>query len=109
MEACDGIVLATPECYEPEAIAALRDWLAETSRPIYAIGPLIPSGAQAAAFEKLQSSDAAKVESFLDAKLASHGEHSVLYVSLTFLRAGETSLTYMLPDILRNHLLSIRA
>ncbi|TFY54047.1 hypothetical protein EVJ58_g9090 [Rhodofomes roseus] len=81
MEACDGIVLATPECYEIEAIAALRDWLAGSSRPIYACGPLIPSGAQAVAFEKLQSSDAAKVESFLHAKLTSHGEHSVLYIS----------------------------
>ncbi|KAH9828759.1 uncharacterized protein C8Q71DRAFT_719010, partial [Rhodofomes roseus] len=81
MEACDGIVLATPECYETEAIAALRDWLAGSSRLIYACGPLIPSGVQAVAYEKLQSSDAAKVESFLHAKLASHGEHSVLYIS----------------------------
>ncbi|KAH9927773.1 uncharacterized protein B0H18DRAFT_1118302 [Fomitopsis serialis] len=78
---CDGLLIASPECYEPEAVAALRDWMAESSRPVYACGPLIPSGARAVAFEKLQGSEAAKVESFLDAKLASHGQHSVLYVS----------------------------
>ncbi|KAH9833566.1 uncharacterized protein C8Q71DRAFT_860354 [Rhodofomes roseus] len=81
MAECDGLVFAGPECYEPEAIATLRDWLAESSRPVYACGPLIPSGAQAAAFEKLEGSDATKVESFLDAKVASHGKHTVLYIS----------------------------
>lgn len=81
--ACDGLVVAGPECLEPEAIAALRDWFAETSRPVYACGPLIPHGAQAVAFEKAQSPEASKIESFLDAKLASHGDHSVIYVGIT--------------------------
>ena len=80
--ACDGLVCAVPECFEPEAIATLREWFAETSRPVYACGPLIPHGAQAAAFEKAQSPEAAKIESFLDAKLASHGDHSVIYVGI---------------------------
>lgn len=82
LAACDGIVVAGPECFEPEGVAALRDWFAETSRPVYACGPLIPHGPQAAAFEKAQSPEASKIESFLDAKLASHGDNSVIYVGI---------------------------
>ncbi|KZT72409.1 glycosyltransferase family 1 protein [Daedalea quercina L-15889] len=78
---CDGLILAGPECYEPEAVAALRDWFAESSRPVYACGPLIPHGPQAVSFERQQSPEAAKIEGFLDAMLASHGDNSVIYVS----------------------------
>ena len=68
----------------------LRGWIAETNRPLYAIGPLIPPG-----FGENKLSDVAKkmeVESstngnefqtFLDKTLQSHGKHSVLFVSHT--------------------------
>lgn len=91
--ACDGIVFAGPECFEPEGIAALREWFAESSRPVYACGPLIPHGTQAAAFEKAQSPEAAKIESFLNAKLASHGDHSVIYVGFVPCSLAGYSLT----------------
>lgn len=43
IETIDGLILTSPEVYEPTVIADTRDWLAEKGRSVWAIGPLMPS------------------------------------------------------------------
>lgn len=80
----DGVFLFTPETYEPEAVAAMKGWFAETGRSAYVCGPLLPSAskATAAANEKRQSKEASEIQEFLDATLKTSGENSLLYVGL---------------------------
>ncbi|KZT67341.1 glycosyltransferase family 1 protein [Daedalea quercina L-15889] len=80
LSGCDGIILASPECYEREATATLREWFASTSRSVYACGPLVGQPSSIGSTEKQQPSTA-PVEEFLFAIMASHGERSLLYVS----------------------------
>ena len=79
----DGALLTTPEPYEPDAVAACREWFAQTGRPVYGVGPVLPSASKATvtAGEKKQSNDATKVQAFLDNVLETDGPQSVLYVS----------------------------
>ncbi|KAH9858632.1 UDP-Glycosyltransferase/glycogen phosphorylase [Lenzites betulinus] len=77
----DGVLLFSSESYEPEAVAAVKAWYAETSRAAYVVGPLHPSGSQAAASEKKQSKEAGEVQALLDSTLKASGEHSLLYIS----------------------------
>ncbi|KAH9927679.1 uncharacterized protein B0H18DRAFT_932440 [Fomitopsis serialis] len=79
VNACDGIILASPECYEPETTAALQKWMAETSRSVYCAGPMIASGMRAITIEKEQSEDAAEIDDFLESILRRRGERSLLY------------------------------
>ncbi len=67
--------------YSPEAAKAVRAWFAERKGRIYYAGPLIPHGKDAEANELKQSQQSEKIVRFLDEKLASHGERSVIYVS----------------------------
>lgn len=78
--ACDGVILASPPCYEPETAAALREWMAETSRAVYCVGPMVPRGPQAETVEKAQTASADAVEDFLASTLKGRGERSLLYV-----------------------------
>ena len=80
----DGALLTTPEPYEPDAVAACREWFAQTGRPVYGVGPVLPSASKATvtAGEKKQSNDATKVQAFLDNVLETDGPQSVLYVSM---------------------------
>ncbi|OSX64471.1 glycosyltransferase family 1 protein [Postia placenta MAD-698-R-SB12] len=78
--ACDGVILATSDCYEPETTAALKKHFAQTSRSVHLCGPMIPCGAQARALEGEQCRDTVEIEDFLESTLSSHGERSVLYV-----------------------------
>lgn len=80
--ACDGVILATSDCYEPETTAALKEHFAQTSRSVHLCGPMIPGGAQARALEGEQCRDTVEIEDFLESTLSSHGERSVLYFSL---------------------------
>ena len=74
--------LITPEPYEPVAVAAVREWYAETNRPVYVCGPLLPeSGSHAAKHEQKQSKESTEIQEFLDTHLKISGEKSVLYVS----------------------------
>ncbi|KAF8583155.1 glycosyltransferase family 1 protein [Ramaria rubella] len=41
---CDGFLAVSSPVFEAESLNAMRAWLAETNRPIYAIGPLMPPG-----------------------------------------------------------------
>ncbi|KAI0631466.1 UDP-Glycosyltransferase/glycogen phosphorylase [Trametes polyzona] len=81
LESTDGAFLITAEPYEPEAVAAAKSWYAETGRPAYVCGPLLPpSSATAVEKEKQQSKEAGEIQEFLDATLKTDGEKSLLYV-----------------------------
>ncbi|EIW63121.1 UDP-Glycosyltransferase/glycogen phosphorylase [Trametes versicolor FP-101664 SS1] len=81
LEASDGVLLFSSETFEPGAVAAVRAWYAETSRPAYICGPLLPSGSQAATNEKKLSAEAEEIQTLLDTTLKTSGEHSLLYIS----------------------------
>jgi hypothetical protein len=68
----------------------MRKWLGETSRPVYAVGPLLPpgfgdSGLSHAAkqMDIASSQNGGEFQTFLDDMLKSHGERSVIYVNHT--------------------------
>lgn len=77
---CDGVIMSTPECYEPQTLTAIRDLFARTSRSIWVCGPLLATSEQALAQEREQSSKALEIEEFMDSILSSHGKHSLVYV-----------------------------
>ncbi|KAH8103112.1 UDP-Glycosyltransferase/glycogen phosphorylase [Cristinia sonorae] len=81
--ACDGIILASPEPYEPEAVAATRAWFAEDNRETWALGPLLPSMAtkEAIAGEEALSESFGQIKKFLDDAQTNYGDRSVLYIS----------------------------
>ncbi|KAI0371040.1 UDP-Glycosyltransferase/glycogen phosphorylase [Pilatotrama ljubarskyi] len=82
LESCDGTFLMSPQSYEPDAVAAVRQWYAETSRQVYVCGPLLPpQTATAAENEKKQSKVSAEIQEFLDKTLKTAGERSLLYMS----------------------------
>ncbi|PIL25702.1 hypothetical protein GSI_11452 [Ganoderma sinense ZZ0214-1] len=83
LEAVDGILLATPDSYEHEAVAVMKEWFMETSRPAYVCGPLLPSASKLVAemYEMEESDSSEEVKWFLDAALARFGPHSLLYIS----------------------------
>ncbi|RDX55144.1 UDP-Glycosyltransferase/glycogen phosphorylase [Lentinus brumalis] len=77
----DGMVTFDAADYSPEAAKAVRAWFAERKRRIYYAGPLIPHGRDAEANELKQSQQSDKIVRFLEERLASHGENSVIYIS----------------------------
>ncbi|KAI0743898.1 UDP-Glycosyltransferase/glycogen phosphorylase [Daedaleopsis nitida] len=91
----DGVVLFTPECYEPEAVAGVRAWFAETGRPVYTAGPLLPSASQATANanEVKLSAEGSAFQTFLDETLKTSGEKSLIYISF-----GSMFWPLMTPD-----------
>ncbi|KAI0371038.1 UDP-Glycosyltransferase/glycogen phosphorylase [Pilatotrama ljubarskyi] len=80
-EASDGVFLFTAEPFEPEAVAAVKAWYGETSRPAYLCGPLLPSSSQAATHEKRLAQGAEEIQALLDSALRTSGERSLLYIS----------------------------
>lgn len=110
-EALDGMIITTPEVYEPHAITATKDWFAETSRFVWAIGPLqtFSEGKQAIFNEEAQSERSQDIRKHLDSAFSDYGEHSVLYVgspipSLCFLLSSE----FQMVDRLRFGCLATR-
>ncbi|KAH9851322.1 UDP-Glycosyltransferase/glycogen phosphorylase [Lenzites betulinus] len=82
LETCDGMFLGTPEPYERDAVAAVKKWYAESGRPAYLCGPLIPpKSATVIAREKEQSADSTQIQDFLDSILETAGEKSLLYIT----------------------------
>lgn len=75
------MVLATADALEPEGVAEIKGWFAETSRKAYAVGPLFPMDASASAGEKVQSNESSEIDQFLIRILETHGPKSLLYVS----------------------------
>lgn len=79
---CDGFMVNSPECFEPEAIDAFRKWFVDTNRQFFVVGPLLPPiSKQATENEKKMSAKSKDIVTFLDTTLKTHGEKSVLYVS----------------------------
>ncbi|PSR79624.1 hypothetical protein PHLCEN_2v6925 [Hermanssonia centrifuga] len=80
---CDGILVATPDCFEStESLAALRTWFAETSREVYTVGPMLPpSGKNATVNEKKQSANPEEIDEFMGQTLKTHGKQSLVYIS----------------------------
>ena len=78
-----GMIIASPEVYEPVAIAAMKKWWGEMQRQVWVIGPLMPSPSreEAIAGEEAQSASFGEIKQFMDKTLSSHGEISMLYVS----------------------------
>jgi hypothetical protein len=107
---CDGFLSISSAAYDQKALEAVRAWLRETNRPVYAIGPLIPPG-----FGDNQLSDTAKqmeidssangreFQAFLDKTLTTHGKHSLIFVSHT--RTGNSMGGWlMFPNVPRSPL-----
>ncbi|KAI9066602.1 glycosyltransferase family 1 protein [Trametes sanguinea] len=78
---CDGAVVATPESYEREAVAETRKLFNEIQKPVYVVGPLQASGAQAIELEREQAPQAKEIEAFLDKTLKDFGDRTLLYIS----------------------------
>ncbi|RDX50057.1 UDP-Glycosyltransferase/glycogen phosphorylase [Lentinus brumalis] len=84
VETADGAILFTPESYEPEAVKAFKGWFAESGRPAYVSGPLLPSASKKTAneCEKKLSKESAEIQEFLEKTLKTSGEKSLIYISL---------------------------
>ena len=82
-ELCNGLIVTSPEAYEPVTITATKEWWGEMKRKVWAIGPLMPSPSskEAVAGEEAQSANFNEIKQFMNKILSSHGEHSMLYVS----------------------------
>ncbi|KAH8085453.1 hypothetical protein BXZ70DRAFT_561619 [Cristinia sonorae] len=84
-EKSDGMLIMTPEAYEPAAVAATKEWFAESKRPVWAVGPLISSvttrneGTMSGKDVRSESVDT--VTKFMDDTLATHGERTMIYIS----------------------------
>ena len=73
----DGIITFDAAEYTPDTTKQLRAFFKETGRAIYYAGPLMPQGKEDASKDPRSE----KILKFLDEKLASHGERSIIYVS----------------------------
>ena len=93
MKECDAFIYNTCSALEPEAIDATRQWLKESGRTLYTIGPICPwpdttfesSTRSLLGTEHEISENGIPVRVFMDRILASHGENSLIYVSLLIL------------------------
>jgi hypothetical protein len=81
---CQGIVMTTDPCCNKAGIDAIEDWMTSGNLPrkVYSIGPQLPAivSASPAKSDLSQSPQAQEIVTFLDTKLDSHGERSVVYV-----------------------------
>ncbi|KAL1942098.1 hypothetical protein VTO73DRAFT_6628 [Trametes versicolor] len=78
----DGIVTFDAADYQPKATNGIREFYAEKGTgKVFFAGPLLPSGSQAVSNEKVLAHNGNGVMDFLDEKLKSKGERSVLYLS----------------------------
>ncbi|RPD61324.1 UDP-Glycosyltransferase/glycogen phosphorylase [Lentinus tigrinus ALCF2SS1-6] len=73
----DGIITFDAADYAPEITKQLRSYFEETGRKIYYAGPLIPEGEE----DTSKDPRSEKISKFLEEKLVSHGERSVIYIS----------------------------
>ncbi|KAJ3487414.1 hypothetical protein NLI96_g3561 [Meripilus lineatus] len=82
LEKCDGLIMTTPEEYEPEAIADFKTWFSKTSRSVYHLGPLLPAlnNPKVSDEEKSIAVKGQEISRFMDSSLQSHGPQSMIYV-----------------------------
>ncbi|KAJ7454822.1 UDP-Glycosyltransferase/glycogen phosphorylase [Mycena latifolia] len=76
---CDAVIISTAEAYEEVSLKALESWFTSLSKPLYAVGPLLPLKSSAAASQIGENDTMFKA--FLDGMLAQYGEHSVIFIS----------------------------
>ena len=77
MRITDGFITFDAADYSPETTKAVKQWFAETSRKAYYAGPLTPQNRE-------DISNGREVLTFLDERLTSPGEKSVIYVTIDF-------------------------
>lgn len=82
---CDGIVLLSSTAFDLEGCRTVKAWAAETNRPVYAIGPLLPdelfhTTQITRRDESDKSASGQEVIAFMDQIYESHGACSLLYV-----------------------------
>lgn len=85
---CNGIISATSTAFEFEGCKAAHEWFAQTNRPVYTIGPLLPDDIfsdeiQTTGTRSIEldvSPNGQEVMAFLDKVHASSGPRSVVYV-----------------------------
>ena len=94
LEKADGLLMYTAEAYEPEGVAAIKEWYAETGRKAYITGPLLPAAPKSAASATEQTPSNDLIINFLDETLKASGEKSLVYVSC--MRVVATSHILML-------------
>ncbi|KAI0675132.1 UDP-Glycosyltransferase/glycogen phosphorylase [Trametes maxima] len=106
IKSSDGLVTFDAADYQPEATATARRLLGETSRKAFYAGPLLPVGTQATSRETHNSPNGNEIMSFLDDKLASRGERSVIYVSFgsLFWPQDPTKLSAVLDVIMKQNI-----
>ena len=81
MYECDGVITSAFETAEPpEGLQAVKSFLANTSRQMYVIGPVLPPIEHTAAIELGEAVNSTEIKHFLDKMLYLHGERSLIYV-----------------------------
>lgn len=105
LEKTEGIVTFDAADYAPHAAKQLRAYYAKTGRKVYYAGPLIPQRQE----DTSRDQRSEEVTKFLDEKLTSHGEGSLIYVGRD---PSKTSLVnsdvHIWLDLLRIPLLASR-
>ncbi|KAI0630197.1 UDP-Glycosyltransferase/glycogen phosphorylase [Trametes polyzona] len=81
MQDADGLITFDAAEYHPRATAAILQYYGKDSRKAIYAGPLLPAGEKAVSTEAFQSHNGGEIMAFLDEKLKTAGERSVLYVS----------------------------
>ncbi|KAF8528528.1 hypothetical protein BU17DRAFT_80976 [Hysterangium stoloniferum] len=108
MKLCDGMISTTSIAYEAENIHAWRNWLLQTNRKFYVVGPVPPP--PPACEERLEQSiktagsmdpcDKQNIISFLDRALDIYGRDSLIYISFGSAWWPKTEYVWKLIDIL---------
>ncbi|KAF8528529.1 hypothetical protein BU17DRAFT_80977 [Hysterangium stoloniferum] len=90
MKLCDGVVSTTNIAYEAENVHAWQNWLSQTNRKLYVVGPVPPPPPPANEdrlkentdmVELTASIDEQNIISFLDDVLKRYGRDSLVYIS----------------------------
>ncbi|KAI0706808.1 UDP-Glycosyltransferase/glycogen phosphorylase [Cerioporus squamosus] len=77
LQKCDGLLTFDAADYFPQATETMRAWFAETGRKVCFTGPLIPTRPE----DTSSDPRSARILEFLDEKLTTNGEKSVVYIS----------------------------
>ncbi|KAF8515046.1 UDP-Glycosyltransferase/glycogen phosphorylase [Hysterangium stoloniferum] len=107
MQECDGIIATSHISYEAESLAALKGWFSATERPVYVVGPLLPSlqngtpASEAVNQKELKSvQNGEEISIFLEQSLERHGKHSIVYISFGSVCWPKPEYLWKLIDVL---------
>lgn len=106
MEKATGLLTFDAADYAPKAVSAVRSLFAKTRRKAYYTGPLIPRTEE----DTSKDPRSVKIQKFLDDKLVSHGEKSVVYVSMAVFMPTDVCIDDIrcATDLLRIAVLAFR-